>query len=58
MAILIVEHLTDILMGIASRVIVLYYGEKIAEGTPIEIQRNKRVIDAYLGGEQLEGEGS
>jgi branched-chain amino acid transport system ATP-binding protein len=54
--ILIVEHLTDILMGIASRVIVLDYGEKIAEGTPIEIQRNKRVINAYLGGEQLEDE--
>jgi branched-chain amino acid transport system ATP-binding protein len=52
--ILIVEHLTDMLMGIANRVIVLDYGEKIAEGTPIEIQRNKRVIDAYLGGEQLQ----
>lgn len=58
MSILIVEHLTDILMGIASQVIVLDYGEKIAEGTPIEIQKNKRVIDAYLGGEQLEDEGS
>ena len=54
--ILIVEHLTDILMGIASQVIVLDHGEKIAEGTPAQIQKNKRVLDAYLGGEQLEGE--
>jgi branched-chain amino acid transport system ATP-binding protein len=55
--ILIVEHLTDILMGIANQVIVLDYGEKIAEGTPAEIQRNKQVIDAYLGGGQSEDEG-
>lgn len=54
--ILIVEHLTDTLMDIANQVIVLDYGEKIAEGTPAEIHRNKRVIDAYLGGGQLEGE--
>ncbi len=50
--ILIVEHLTDILMGIADQVIVLDHGEKIADGTPTEIQNNKRVIDAYLGSEQ------
>ena len=54
--ILIVEHLTDIIMGVANHVIVLDYGEKIAEGTPAEIQNNKQVIDAYLGSEHLEGE--
>ena len=55
---LIVEHLTDILMGIANQVIVLDHGEKIAEGTPAEVKHNKRVIDAYLGSEQMADEGS
>jgi branched-chain amino acid transport system ATP-binding protein len=36
-------------MDISDRVVVLYYGQKIADGTPDEVRANKDVIDAYLG---------
>ncbi|MCX6458159.1 MAG: ABC transporter ATP-binding protein [Actinobacteria bacterium] len=48
-AVLLIEHDMSLVMKISDRVSVLDFGQKIAEGTPSEIQNNQKVIDAYLG---------
>jgi branched-chain amino acid transport system ATP-binding protein len=53
LTILLIEHVMRAVMALAGRVVVLHHGEKLAEGTPVDVVRNPAVLECYLGEEAL-----
>ncbi|SDL10065.1 ABC transporter ATP-binding protein [Natronincola ferrireducens] len=53
LTVLVIEHHMDLIMGICDKIVVLNFGKKLAEGTTQEIQTNPKVIEAYLGEEDV-----
>lgn len=53
LTVLVIEHHMDLIMGVCDKIVVMNFGKKLAEGDTQEIQRNTKVIEAYLGEEEI-----